>query len=191
MWIGIILGLLIAAVICGILFYFTYSNFNPERKIYNIVEFRYKIKKEKPDRFGYYDSDPIFNDGINEETKKKYDKYKRKARRICRFKYLLVYSMIVILGLGVTSGAGAIGGYLENEGLKRQVASYQASKYTIEKSLENVELTGLERLELVKQASEQNSWLAEKQYEVKQWYRFYLNKDIILELEMIDLGKGE
>lgn len=191
MWIGIILGLGIAGAICGVLFWYSYNNYSPSEQIYNVNKFRYEIKKEKPDRFNFYNSDPVFNKEISEETKKEYDEYKRKARRICRFKYLLVYSMIVILGLGVTSGAGAIGGYLENEGLKRQVASYQASKYTIEKSLENVELTGLERLELVKQASEQNSWLAEKQYEVKQWYRFYLNKDIVLELEMIDLGKGE
>lgn len=80
--------------------------------------------------------------------------------------------------------------YVEKEDSNSYVNSYAIKKATIEESLKNETLTGFERVELVKQATEINSDLAEKKYEITKWYGFYLNKEI-KNLEYIDLNVGE
>ena len=80
--------------------------------------------------------------------------------------------------------------YVEKEDSNSYVNSYTIKKATIEESLKNETLTGFERVELVKQATEINSDLAEKKYEITKWYGFYLNKEIE-NLEYIDLNVGE
>ena len=80
--------------------------------------------------------------------------------------------------------------YVAKENSNSYVNSYAIKKATIEESLKNEALTGFERIELVKQATEINSDLAEKKYEITKWYGFYLNKEIE-NLEYIDLNVGE
>lgn len=63
---------------------------------------------------------------------------------------------------------------------------YLATKTTIESSVKNENLSGFERVELVKQASEENAELARVQYKCKQWYGFDIDKRV-LELEPIEL----
>ncbi len=63
---------------------------------------------------------------------------------------------------------------------------YLATKTTIESSVQNEKLSGFERVELVKQASEENAELARIQYKCKQWYGFDIDKRV-LELEPIKL----
>lgn len=63
---------------------------------------------------------------------------------------------------------------------------YLATKTTIESSVQNEKLSGFERVELVKQASEENAELARIQYKCKQWYGFDIDKRV-LELEPIEL----
>lgn len=67
------------------------------------------------------------------------------------------------------------------------IDTYSVEKQTIELSISNPKLSGIERIELVKQASEANKKLASYQYDCKQWYSFNIN-DRILELEFIDLS---
>ena len=80
--------------------------------------------------------------------------------------------------------------YVEKEDSNSYVNSYTVKKTTIEDSLKSETLTGFERAELVKQATEINAGLAEKKYEITKWYGFYLNKEI-KNLEYIDLNVGE
>ena len=80
--------------------------------------------------------------------------------------------------------------YVEKEDSNSYVNSYAIKKATIEESLKSETLTGFERIELVKQATEINAGLAEKKYEITKWYGFYLNKEIE-NLEYIDLNAGE
>ena len=80
--------------------------------------------------------------------------------------------------------------YVEKEDSNSYVNSYAIKKATIEESLKNEALTGFERAELVKQATEINADLAQKKYEITKWYGFYLNKEIE-NLEYIDLNVGE
>ena len=80
--------------------------------------------------------------------------------------------------------------YVAKEDSNSYVNSYAIKKATIEDSLKSETLTGFERAELVKQATEINAGLAEKKYEITKWYGFYLNKEI-QNLEYIDLNAGE
>ena len=80
--------------------------------------------------------------------------------------------------------------YVEKEDSNSYVNSYAIKKATIEESLKNEALTGFERAELVKQATEINADLAQKKYEITKWYGFYLNKEIE-NLEYIDLNVGD
>lgn len=83
-----------------------------------------------------------------------------------------------------------IGGFCEHETSARFIHSFEASKTTIEQSLENENLTGYERVALVEQAAEKNAELAEKQYSASRWYGF-LWPDEVRELEPILLGGSE
>lgn len=80
--------------------------------------------------------------------------------------------------------------YVEKEDSNSYVNSYAIKKATIEDSLKSETLTGFERAELVKQATEINADLAQKKYGITKWYGFYLNKEIE-NLEYIDLNVGE
>ena len=80
--------------------------------------------------------------------------------------------------------------YVAKEDSNSYVNSYTVKKTTIEDSLKSETLTGFERAELVKQATEINAGLAEKKYEITKWYGFYLSKEI-KNLEYIDLNVGE
>lgn len=80
-----------------------------------------------------------------------------------------------------------VGGFIEHENNSRFIYSFEASKTTIERSLENENLTGYERVALVEQAAEKNAELAEKQYSASRWYGF-LWPDEVLNLKAILLG---
>ena len=186
MWIGLILTFIFGAIIAGFCIWGIIDCYCPKNKILHQDQYRYEIEKEKPD---YFYSFPHYDTEMSKEQQSRYTKYKKKEEKKANIKKSLFVCVPIIVWLFAIFGFGYLGAFLDNESLARQVEKYKSTKYTIEASLRNDDLTGLEKIELVKQASEQNSWLAEKKYEVKQWYRFYLDKDIVLELEMIDLEK--
>lgn len=66
------------------------------------------------------------------------------------------------------------------------IDQYTVAKTTIESSIHNDQLSGFEKIELVKQATEENKELAAKQYDARQWYGFTI-PDEILELEPISI----
>lgn len=63
---------------------------------------------------------------------------------------------------------------------------YISQKQLIEESLDNEKLSGLERVELVKQANELNAGLIDKQFLCVKWYSFAMD-DKVLELEPVSL----
>lgn len=67
---------------------------------------------------------------------------------------------------------------------KRWEMEYEIQKNLIEDSVENANLTGFERVELVKQANELNAKLVGKQFDCQKWYGFLI-PDSVLELEPI------
>ena len=152
-------------------------------------EFRHKVIGEEYED-GYY-SRRWFNSPISKEAEKKYQQYLAKTKKKSKRRKVFFYLLPVIVFIIFLFGFSSLGAFLDRKNLNEEIAKYEASKYTIEMSLENTDLTGFERIELVKQASEKNEWLAQKKYDVQQWYRFYLDKDKVLSLEEIKLNKGE
>lgn len=76
--------------------------------------------------------------------------------------------------------------YSESMSYKVELEGYKAKKYTIEQSLQNNELTGLERIELVNQAVELNGWLAETKCEIMKWTSFDVHDSIKQECQKAD-----
>lgn len=98
----------------------------------------------------------------------------------------LVWAIIVIALLIL---GGVMGGYADNCEYDKYIYTYPTVKNTIESSLNNENLSGLERIELVKQATELNSKLVKTQYSSQQWYGFTID-DKVMELEPINLNVG-
>ena len=83
--------------------------------------------------------------------------------------------------------AGMLVGYnVEVHRIGSYIDQYTVAKTTIEQSIHNDQLSGFEKIELVKQATEENKELAAKQYDARQWYGFAI-PDEILELEPISI----
>lgn len=93
---------------------------------------------------------------------------------------LLVWVGAVFIGIGINTQEGKV-----------YVQKYLAQKQTIEMSLENEALTGLERIELVKQATELNGELAERKARFQLWHFVVYDNTIYDNVELIKLTKGE
>lgn len=83
-----------------------------------------------------------------------------------------------------------VGCTVDRESNLAYIARYQAAKATIEASLENEKLSDLTRIELLKQATEYNVALADKQHSAQRWYGFSI-PDEVLDLEPINLERSE
>lgn len=86
----------------------------------------------------------------------------------------------IFIGIGITTQEERV-----------YVQKYLAQKQTIEMSLENQDLTGLERIELVKQATELNGEVAEKKARFQLWHFVVYDNTIYDNVELIKLTKGE
>lgn len=102
--------------------------------------------------------------------------------------YLKIATTITIM---LFIGSIFIGIGLNTESEKVFVQKYLAQKETIEMSLEVEELSGLERLELVKQATELNGELAERKATFELWHFVVYDNTIYDNVELISLKKGE
>ena len=76
------------------------------------------------------------------------------------------------------------GGYIEHEANNSAIANFISQKQSIETSLTDDRLTGFERAEIVKLASELNGKLSQMQYQATKWYGFAVD-DKVLEIEPI------
>lgn len=80
---------------------------------------------------------------------------------------------------------------IERNSNSKTMAQFTATKHLIESSITNDTLTGFERVELVRQATEANSTLIGLQYDCQQWYGFTID-DVVLDLEPISFDtKGD
>ena len=95
--------------------------------------------------------------------------------------------LFAVLGCVIILGSVVWFVYGNVEMSRQWATGYNASKTTIENSLQSDLLTGYERMALVQQAAEYNQELAERQYKASQWYGFDECKDI-LDLTPIDIG---
>lgn len=78
-----------------------------------------------------------------------------------------------------------IGTYTEEERIF--IARFEAQKQTIEMSLENENLSGLEKIELVKKATELNGELAERKSRFNMWHYVSYDNSMYDNIEPISL----
>ena len=83
-----------------------------------------------------------------------------------------------------------VGHYIEVESSHKYIASYSIKKETIETSINSDNLSDIEKIELVKIATELNGELAEKQYKCGKWYSFGLLPKELKGLKSIDITGG-
>lgn len=157
--------------------------------IYFIMD---KVKFDYPERpTQYYCLDGTLR--LDEERVQKYETEYNKVKH--KEKVYKIFSIVlcVLLAIGI-----AVGGYVGtvdiiNKNLSREINGYNASKLTIEQSINNTELSGLERLELVKQAQDKNEWLAKQKVDVHFWGNCYYYKIVVNaidNMEYINLGES-
>ena len=94
----------------------------------------------------------------------------------------LIVNIFVFVGF-IFAGIG-----ISDNDDRKFVAEYQAQKYTIESSLNNAELTGLERIELLKLATDLNKQLTSRKYDFNKWYNVHYDNSIYDNIEFINLG---
>ena len=83
-----------------------------------------------------------------------------------------------------------VGHYIEVESSHKYIASYSIKKETIETSINSDNLSDIEKIQLVKIATELNGELTEKQYKCGKWYSFGLLPKELKELKPIDITGG-
>ena len=99
------------------------------------------------------------------------------------------YALVVLCVSGVMFIGSIFAGIgISDESDKVYVQGYLAQKYTIEKSLDNADLSGLERLELVKRAAVLNGEMAMRKAEYYLWHHVHYDNTIYDGVELIDLG---
>lgn len=94
-------------------------------------------------------------------------------------------SLIIAICVWIGSTFIGIGIYTEEERLF--IAKFEAQKQTIEMSLDNENLSGLERIELVKQAAELNGEMAERKAKLQVWHYVTYNNSMYDNIEPISL----
>ena len=105
--------------------------------------------------------------------------------------WFLTWLIALFISIGVWIGFIFIGIQINTNSEKAYLQKYLIQKETIEMSLENDNLSGFERVELVKQATELNGKLAEKKAYIKYWYSGVNDNTIYDNVEFINLNKGE
>lgn len=83
----------------------------------------------------------------------------------------------VILIVSILTG-GIVSGVCEKHAYESYVDEYSIAKETIENSVSNENLSGFEKAELVKQATEENKKLVKYQYTASKWYGFLITDDV-------------
>lgn len=96
---------------------------------------------------------------------------------------------IIIIILGTFIGA-KIGIALDKYYYETKIEQFKMSKQTIEASIINNKLSGLERVELVQLAVKENKWLAEIKVDVTKWWYFHLDESLLENLQPITFGGG-
>lgn len=100
---------------------------------------------------------------------------------------LIPMIIVVSVGLVVWLGGIFIGIGLTTRHEKVYVQQYLAQKYTIEQSLKNDSLTGLERIQLVNKATELNGELAGRRARFEMWDFVTYDSTIYDNVELIEL----
>lgn len=116
-------------------------------------------------------------------------KQREKKLKKQRQKKVLSYIIILVLGFLLWIGGGLIGIGINTNQERIFAYKFEIQKQTIEESMNCDDLTGLERIELVKTATELNGEFAERKARMRLWYFVVYDKTIYDEIQPIRLNK--
>lgn len=107
-----------------------------------------------------------------------YNKAVKKVAKQKRIYYGTRITIFTLVMLFVLIGTYVGISYGFSKLYQRDLIGYEAEKMTIEQSLANESLTGLEKFELVQQASKLNKWLAHQKFDYERWAYFDIDKTV-------------
>lgn len=90
---------------------------------------------------------------------------------------------VAVLGLSMFVGARIHIRMFEND-----IKQFESAKATYLEAIKSENISGLERIEIVNQITEENKTLARLKYDATKWYYFYLPDNLINNLEPIKLS---
>lgn len=163
----------LAGCIGSLIWYKAYNGFDcphePQRE-FIYCHFNYSQEQiaemEKEAETRYQEKLAQYNKAVKKVAKQKRVYY---GTRITIFTLVMLF---VLIGTYVGISYGFSKQY------QRDLIGYEAEKMTIEQSLANESLTGLEKFELVQQASELNKWLAQQKFDYERWAYFDIDKTV-------------
>lgn len=101
--------------------------------------------------------------------------------------YTVARLVISIMSIAIWIGTVFIGIWIYTEDDRLFIAKFEAQKQTIEMSLDNENLSGLEKIELVKHASELNGEMAERKAKLQVWHYVSYDNSMYDNIEPISL----
>ncbi len=97
--------------------------------------------------------------------------------------------LLSIIGMILTTAFGTYLGYITdvNE-YNKKIESWKNTKEIIEASMNNENISDLEKIDLVNKIVEYNTQLTDLKEDVKQWWYFYLDDTKVNDLEIIKIN---
>ena len=103
--------------------------------------------------------------------------------------YLTMYGKInIIIAVAVLGLSMFIGARIHIRMFEGDIKQFESAKMTYSEAIKSEDISGLERIEIVNQITEENKTLARLKYDATKWYYFYLPDNIVDNLEPIKLN---
>lgn len=183
---SLVLGVITGIAVAGFVYWLVnlYEVNKPYEPIRKVV---YRIYGETEE---YCIEQQKIADKNYEQKLKEYNKELKKYKRRTIVQFLVPIITLIIITAGACTLYYTAFAYHDSMEYKEDLASFEAQKQTIEQAISNESLGGLERIELVNQASELNAWLAEEKIKLTKWSKFDIYqevKDLYANAEYISL----
>ena len=103
--------------------------------------------------------------------------------------YLTMYGKInIIIAVAVLGLSMFIGARIHIRMFEGDIKQFESAKMTYSEAIKSEDISGLERIEIVNQITEENKTLARLKYDATKWYYFYLPDNLVDNLEPIKLS---
>ena len=103
--------------------------------------------------------------------------------------YLTMYGKInIIIAVAVLGLSMFIGARIHIRMFEGDIKQFESAKMTYSEAIKSEDISGLERIEIVNQITEENKTLARLKYDATKWYYFYLPDNLVDNLEPIKLN---
>ncbi len=111
--------------------------------------------------------------------------WNEKRDKECLSKYGKINIIAVVITLCLSAFIGA---RIQICTFETDVKRFEAAKATYSEAIKSEDISGLERIEIVNNITEENKKLAKLKYDATKWYYFYLPDYLVDKLEPIKLS---